>query len=114
MSLTNPATIQARVKALGTELGRIDATVLHYWHPRQAAPYILWQEDSCDTFKADNKSAERKWVGVVDLYTQTEYDDLLDDIVAALENVGAVWKISSVDYEDETNLIHFTFDWELM
>lgn len=108
------SSIHSRLSELSSELGDINATVLHYWHPRQQAPYILWQEDSCETFKADNKSCEFKWVGVVDLYTQTEFDGLLDDIIEALEEVHATWTISSVDFEEETKLIHYTVDWELI
>lgn len=107
--------IHNKLADLGAELGAIDgAVVLHYWHPRQQAPYILWQEDSAETFKSDNKSSEIKWVGVVDFYTQTEFDETLDSIIGALDSVGAIWKISSVDFEDDTKLIHFTVNWELM
>lgn len=88
--------------------------VYHYTRPAGTEPpFIVWQEDYEDSsLHADYSRAELQVHGMVNLYTATEYDPLCDSIQEALdsaENVG--WRLDSVIYEDETNLIHYTWEW---
>ena len=46
----------------------------------------------------------------IDCFTQKEYDPVLDEIQDALNEAEIGWRLSSVQYEDETNLIHS--EWE--
>ena len=85
--------------------------VHHYVKPAQstAKRYIVWAEDgSNDSFSGNNRQLEQEVTGTIDLYTQTEYDPLIDSIQDALnEEPHVSWMLSSVSYEDETNLIHY-------
>ena len=46
--------------------------------------------------------------GTIDLYTLQEFDPAVDLIQEALNtSEGVGWVLSSVQYEDETNLIHY-------
>jgi hypothetical protein len=37
----------------------------------------------------------------------------LDNIQAALNSLRIPWRLNSVQYEDETNLIHYEWTWEV-
>ena len=50
-------------------------------------------------------------VGTVDLFTKTEFDPLADDVQNVLDELGVTWSLESVQYEDETNLIHMEWSW---
>ncbi len=91
------------------------AKVYHYEKPAAVkAPYIIWHENGeGDSFCANNHKENQVITGAVDLYTKTEFDPLVDSIQAALDNVCA-WTLDTVMYEDETKLIHYSWDFEVM
>ena len=102
----------AKVKIIRDALTAIetDAGVFHYRKPtdNKTARYIVWAEDSGNAFTANNRNEERAITGTIDLYTQREYDSLIDQIEDALNGGGHIsWSLNSVDYDDETNLIHY-------
>lgn len=86
--------------------------VFHYARPKDTkAPWIVWQEDSeTSSFGGDDHKAEQQVHGTIDCYTQTEYDPLLDEVQNALNAAEVGWNLLSVQYEDETKLIHY--EWE--
>lgn len=89
--------------------------VYHYWHPRLQAPYCIWAESSeGDSLWGDNHKKEQIITGAIDYFTKTDFDpmvDLIQDKLNELECVG--WTLMAVDYEDETGLIHFTWEWQI-
>ncbi len=75
------------------------------------AGYIVWAEDSeTDSFNGDNRKAEQQIHGTVDYYTLTEFDSVVDSIQEALEAGVIGFRLNSVQYEDDTKLIHY--EWE--
>lgn len=97
----------ALVSALGDK-------VYHYWRPRLSPPFCVWAEDSeAGGFGGDDHKGEQAISGYVDYYTGTEYDTNVDAIQTALNGVdGLSWRLDSVQYEDETKLIHYQWIWE--
>ena len=89
--------------------------VYHYWHPRLQAPYCIWAEDGeGDSLWTSNHKKEQIITGTIDYYTKTDFDPMVDTIQEKLneiENLG--WSLASVMYEDETGLIHFSWDWSI-
>lgn len=89
--------------------------VYHYWHPRLEAPYCIWAEEGeSDSFWSSNHLQEQVIEGSIDYFTKTEFDPIVDQIQEKLnevENLG--WSLESVMYEDETNLIHFSWSFEV-
>jgi len=86
------------------------APVFHYRKPpaETVNRYIVWAEDGGQNFSADNRTRERSIGGTIDLYTQKEYDPLIDLLEDQLNEAPHVmWDLNSVDYDDETNLIHY-------
>ena len=89
--------------------------VYHYWHPKLKAPYCIWQEDSeGESLHSNNEKSEQVIDGTIDYYTLKEFDPNVDNIQEALKNAeGIGWRINSVQYEDETNLIHYEWSFSV-
>lgn len=85
--------------------------VYHYRRPENVqAPYAVWQEQSDDSFNSDNRRSERAIDGTLEFFTKTP-DGKLDELEKALESFGASWSLSAVQFEPDTNLIHYSWDW---
>lgn len=103
--------LQDKLTELYTPFLSLKCKVSHYRRTAKP-PFVVWAEDGEDMpMSADNHKSEQQLTGVVDLYTLKEFDPLADDVQDILngENVG--WTLSSVQYEEETNLIHFSWRW---
>lgn len=89
--------------------------VFHYWRTNAKPPYLIWMEDGEDqSFSADNRKHEQQIHGTADYFTKLEFDPAIDRIQDALNAVtsGATgWTLTAVQYEEETSLIHYTWDW---
>lgn len=102
------------MKSLREALVKLTDKVYHYFAPPNTDPdYIIWSEDGSNDLKAGNVHAERAWTGVIDLYANDEDNPLVRGISEVLEEIGAAYNLVSVDYEEETGLIHYSWDWEL-
>lgn len=90
-----------------------DVMVFHYWRPNLNPPFILWQEDGEESsFDADNRKIAQGIHGTIDFYTKEEYDPVFDLIQSTLNNLDEFgWRYEATLYEEETNLIHHSFDW---
>ena len=106
-----------QIKSVRDALLSVSSNVYHYRRPESigAVPYIIWQEDGegitggADNMRLPYQSAH----GTIDLFTLTEYDGLVDQIQEALDNAAHIaWRLNSVQYEDETNLIHYEWEFE--
>lgn len=89
--------------------------VYHYWRPRLSAPFCIWAEDGeGDSLHANNRKAEQVITGTVDYFTKEEFDPIVDSIQSALNSIEVCgWTLNSVQYEDDTNLIHFEWRFEV-
>lgn len=86
----------------------------HYFKPAEVeAPYAVWAEINEESFNSDNAKSERQLNGTIDFYSLEEADSKLDEIEGALASIGATWTLSSVQFEEDTNLIHFSWDWSV-
>ena len=103
-----------KLRRIHDELNKIEATSFyHYRRPEKVkAEYGIWAEDGEQTsFNGDNRKLEQQIHGTVDYFTLTEFNPVLDEIQEALQRVApGAWTLLSVQYEDETNLIHY--EWE--
>ena len=76
-------------------------------------PFLVWAEaGEGDDFEADNRKAERVIEGNVHCFSQQEYDPLFDAVEALLNEKAGSWTLESVQYEEETNLIHYAWRWK--
>lgn len=106
--------LQTKLKSIRDALNTTSAqgSVYHYTRPAKTKPpYVIWAEDGeNDSAEYDNHKAEQQIHGTIDCYTLTEFDPLADEIQNALNSIDVGWGLLSVQYEDETNLIHY--EWE--
>ncbi len=78
----------------------------------QAPPYILYGVDGTNNLMGSGKRAELCDVGYVELYTKEEKDPLIRKIPEAFEAFGVSFFLNSVQYEEETGLLHYEWLWE--
>lgn len=102
------------LERLRDALAALTERTYHYHAPPNTAPpYLVWMENGADDLTADNSHAERCLTGTVDLFTRQEGDPLISSVPTALEQAGAAWYLSSVQYEEDTGLIHYEWAWEV-
>lgn len=83
-------------------------------HPRTQAPYFVWAEDgSGQSLHADGKLEEQVIQGTVDYYTKHEDDPAVAEAQKALAAAGIPWRLNSIQYEDDTGLIHYEWVFEV-
>ena len=109
-------TLQNKLRKISEALTSIyGLKVYHYFRPQLDAPYCVWQEDGeWNSLQTSNHKQEQAISGTIDYYTHEEFDDFIDAIQIALnqiENCG--WRINSIQYEDDTELIHYEWLWRV-
>lgn len=108
-------TLTKKLENLSVAYNSINVNVYHYWRPRMEAPFIVWQEDGGESFTTGNHVAETAVSGTTDYYSKTEFDPVIDEIETAQNTVdGLFWSLNSVQYEDETGLIHHEWRWRYL
>lgn len=92
----------------------LTSRVYHYAvEPNANPPYIVWQEDGANDLEAGNRHIERAYTGTIDLYTLEDGDPLMESVPQALDRSGEIaWYLNSVQYEEDTELIHYEWAWE--
>lgn len=106
--------LQNKLRQLGEAFAELTDYCYHYFRPVKTTPCIIWAESGeADSFHADNHKTEQNITGTVDVFTKTEFDGLLDSVQTALDGLGAAWYLSSVQFEDDTQLIHYEWTWEI-
>ncbi len=96
-----------------TALLTLTPEVYHYFaRANNRMAYVVWQEDSTQNFYGDNRTAEHGWSMSVDLFTKVENDPLMESIPELFDGLGVPYRVESVDYEDDTQYIHVT--WEVV
>lgn len=108
--------IQSLLSQINTELNNIVGLELYHYEKAQdfELPYAVWAETGEGGAEyANNRKVEQTIEGVLDFYTHTEFDSLIDSIQDRLDTSTSAWSLSSVLYEEETQLIHYHWDWEI-
>ncbi len=101
---------QAKLRTFGIALSGI-VSAFHYRAPENQHPgYAVWAEYAGTSVEANNSHAEAAFSISVDYFTAEEFDDSIDAICDLLDTFGS-WVLESVQFETETNLIHY--EWRL-
>lgn len=105
--------LQNKLRQLGVAFAAITPKAYHYYRPVKDVPCLIWAEDGEEnSFHSDNRKSCQTITGKVDFYTKREFDPLIDQVQDTLEGICA-WYLEAVQYEDETQLIHYTWHWEV-
>lgn len=104
--------LQSKLQQMGVAFAGITNNCYHYYRAKKDLPCLVWAESGEEeSFHSDNRKSEQRIVGTVDLYTKTEFDPIADRVQETLADLGVTWSLNSVQYEDETNLIHMEWSW---
>ena len=91
----------------------LDSTGLlfkHYaWSPAPRSEYGTYQEDGAADLEGDGLHIEKGTTGTIDYFTRKDDGSVQKTIEEALNGVCA-WRLNSIQYEDDTGLIHY--EWE--
>lgn len=86
-------------------------SIYHYWHTRKNAPYLIWRESPASVLAGDSLILEWTVNVSIDYFTKTEFDPVFDEVCALLTSLcGASWSWDGTDYEDDTGLIHHSWE----
>lgn len=75
--------------------------------------YFVWQEDGSNDLSANGVHAEKCVTGTTDLFTKIDFDPWAEALGPSLSRYGIAWQLLSVQYEEETGLIHYEWGWEV-
>ena len=91
----------------------VSKDVYHFEALKKKDKYIVWAEDGeGNSGHADNKK-NQVIQGTIDYFTKDDADPVVEEIQEALELYEISYKLNSVQYEDETEYIHYEWSWEV-
>ena len=91
----------------------VSKDVYHFEALKKEDKYIVWAEDGeSNSGHADNKK-NQVIQGTIDYFTKDDADPAVEEIQEALELYEISYKLNSVQYEDETEYIHYEWIWEV-
>lgn len=100
--------MQTILSNFANEISTFTFKCYHYTAPlTTSTPYLVWAEDERVDLIAGNSHSEKAVQGTIDYFTKTEFDSNVDTIESKLESLGISWFLNSVQYEEETGLIHY-------
>lgn len=76
--------------------------------------YFVWQEDGRNDLEADGLHAEGAVTGSTDLFTTIEFDPWAEEFEKSMDRLGIAWELADVQYEEDTKIIHYTWDWQVL
>lgn len=104
-----------KISRIRDALLTVTDNVGHYEALEADDRYIVWAEDTeAESVHADNGKAIQSIQGTVDYFTKKDGDERVEEIQAALGAVeGVVYRLNSVQHEEETGFIHYEWIWEV-
>lgn len=82
--------------------------VSHYDYFGTSDSYCVWAEDQeQSSLEGDDFKVAQAVQGTIDYFTKTDMDAMIDTIQGALISNKISFYLNSVQYEDETELIHY-------
>lgn len=106
--------MQSKLKVIPELLLKVTDNVGHYEAMKKTDKYIVWAEDSeGSSVEGDNRKVNQSIEGTIDYYTKEEFDPNADKIQQELIDACISFYLESVQYEDETEYIHYEWVWEV-
>lgn len=107
--------IISKVKKVRDALLTLNCDVYHYTrNDSKASKYIIWMEQGQGNgLQLNDKKDEQSISGTIDFYTKDEYDSIVDEIQDALNVNYISFTLTDIQYEEENDIIHYTWEWEL-
>lgn len=107
--------LNEKLRRFQSQLLDVSENVYHYFRPiNPNLPFVVWSESGENSsFSSDNMKTEQAIDIAVDLYTKEEFDPLIDSIQELFNAVSGSWTLDAVSYEDDSELIHYSWSVEV-
>ena len=105
---SEPAPEPTKLERLATALATTNYSFAHHgWSRAPGTEYGVWAEESAEDLEANGAHIERATVVTVDLFTRDATETPRNTVEGVLNGLGWPWRLDSIQYEDETGLIHY-------
>lgn len=97
-------------------IGACDRT-WHYERPtNEGFPFCVWQEYTEEgSLHSNNQKKAQPVTIMLDYYTQTEFDETIDEIQNTLNAApGIAFELTDIQFEEETHAIHYSWNVEVL
>lgn len=94
------------------ELKKLGAFAAYAWSPAPADNYGVIAIDGQNAFRAGDKLAEKVPEGTIDWFTRSPASTMPGEVESLLDRLGASWYLNSVQYEEDTGLLHYEWVWQ--
>lgn len=99
---------------LGHVLMTVGVPAYHLKAYEQTDKYIVYAEDGqANSLWADGRMQEQAIQGTADYFTSEDFDPNVGRIQKVLNDYGVSWRLNSIQYEDDTQLTHYEWVWEI-
>ena len=106
--------IQTKIKNLRDVLLSVTDEVNHYEAKEKLDKYVVYAEDGGGNDQGgDNQKIGQAIQGTIDYFTKEEFDPTVDAIQDALDEAQISYFLESVQYEEETEYIHWEWVFEI-
>ena len=93
----------------------VGVPVFHFFATKKTDKYIVWAEDNeARSLHADNQKTEQVIEGTIDYFTKTEFDPIFNTIQDKLSEAEVSYRLSSIQYEEDTGYIHYEWIFEVV
>lgn len=72
-------------------------------------PFVVWSEDTPIELIGNNHHLENGFEGTIDFYTKIEDDPTVANITTLLDSLRIYWRYESIQFEEDTYIIHHVF-----
>ena len=79
----------------------------------KSSRYFVWEDTDRNDWRGDNRHGEITVSGVLDLYTDVEFDEWVDAVGPALDAAEIAWEYTGTSWEPNTGLWHHSWAWNL-
>lgn len=107
-------TMISKLKIIPETILKVSKNVGHYEAFKKTDQYIVWAEDAeGSSLEGDNKKLNQSIQGTIDYFTKEDMDPAVDRIQAELKAADISFYLNSVQYEEETQYIHYEWVFEV-
>lgn len=102
------------VEKVKNALLEVTREVYHYESGTKGERYIVYSEDvEASGLHGDNRKLSQAIQGTIDLFTKIENDEWAAGIQDTMQRNRIAFRLGSVEYEDETQYIHYQWIFEV-
>lgn len=94
------------------ELKKLGSFAAWGWSHAPSGDYGVISMDGQTELKAGDRQGEKIPEGTIDWFTRNPSGTVPGGVEAALDELGASWYLNSIQYENDTGLIHYEWVWQ--